>query len=484
MIRRVRTIASPDVMPEMKTIGQRRKSERIFTVRCRFGSRRVTVGEAVPTFPPLARVLTASLAAAVAILGSVASPARSASWSLREAAAPYKGLTINVVGLDRPSYVAEKQLIPQFEKLTGINVKMTTYPYESTLKAETLNFVSNSNQYDGILSDVIWVGTFATPKWVMPMETFTKDPKLADPALDLSDFFPVWTDAFKWNGTQYGLPFDSYAGLLYYNRCMLKDAGFSSPPKTWLELRDKYGAKLTDKSKGTFAYAIQSLRGETQTADSFSRFLWDFGGKWYDAKTYQPQLDSPGAVKGMQFRKSLNPYMPPGIVSDDHAQMLTEWSSFYTTLNDPSTSKIGKCLAVTSEPAGPAAADPAFGGFAYMVSSQSPKNKQAATYLFIQWLTSKNVAPELINRGAVVARKSADTMPNLQRKYPYLQPMVASWGHSNYDWRPRIPQYPQMSEVVANYGSQMQQGVIAIDPALQKINGEIADILKQAGLLK
>jgi len=41
-----------------------------------------------------------------------------------------------------------------------------------------------------------------------------------------------------------------------------------------------------------------------------------------------------------------------------------------------------------------------------------------------------------------------------------------------------------MSEVVANYGSQMQQGVIAIDPALQKINGEIADILKQAGLLK
>jgi len=129
--------------------------------------------------------------------------------------------------------------------------------------------------------------------------------------------------------------------------------------------------------------------------------------------------------------------MPPGIVSDDHAQviqlmaqgkvaMLTEWSSFYPTLNDPSTSKIGKCLAVTSEPAGPAAADPAFGGFAYMVSSQSPKNKQAATYLFIQWLTSKNVAPELIARGAVVARKSADTMPNLQRKYPYLQPMVAS----------------------------------------------------------
>jgi len=131
-------------IPEMKPSVSVASPEKLFTVRCGFGSRRVTVGETVIPFPPVARVLTASFTAAIAILGSVASPARSASWSLQEAAAPYKGLTINVVGLDRPSYVAEKQLIPQFEKLTGINVKMTTYPYESTLKAETLNFVSKA----------------------------------------------------------------------------------------------------------------------------------------------------------------------------------------------------------------------------------------------------------------------------------------------------------------------------------------------------
>jgi len=445
--------------------------------------------------PPRLAAAAVTGALVLSLSATMPQPSSAAGWNLKDAAAPYKGTTINVVVLDRPSYTAEKQLIPQFEKETGITVKTTTYPYESTLKAETLNFVSNSNQYDGILADLIWTGTFANSKWVVPLSTFTSNPKLADPALDLNDFFPVWLDAFKWDGTLYGLPWDSYSGLLYYNKCMLQKAGFSGPPTTWTELRDKYGPKLTTKSTGVYAYALQSLRGETQTADSFSRFLWDFGGSWYDPKTYQPQLDSAGAIKGMEFRASLAPIMPPGIVSDDHAQvvqlmaqgkvaMITEWSSFYTTLNDPATSKIRDCLAVGNEPAGPAAADPAFGGFAYMVSAQSPQAKQEATYLFVQWLTSKAVAPQLINKGAVVARKGADTDPAMMKKYPYLKPMVAQWGHSNPDWRPRIPQYPQMSEVVANYGSQIQQGSLGIQPGLQKINDEIKGILTQGGYLK
>ncbi len=436
-----------------------------------------------------------SLAVALGLVVSQTQRSPAASWSLASASAPYKGMTINVVVLDRPSYVAEKQIVPQFEKETGINVNITTYPYESTLKAETLNFVSNSNQYDGILSDVIWVGTFANSNWVTPLSTFQQNPKLADPALDMNDFFPVWLDAFKWKGTQYGLPFDSYAGLLYYNKCMFQKAGLTKPPATWDEFRSKYAAKLTDASHGQYAYALQSLRGETQTADSFSRFLWDFGGSWYDPKTFQPQLTSSGAEKGMEFRQSILKYMPPGIVSDDHAQvvqlmaqgkvaMVTEWSSFYTTLDDPKTSKIRSCLAVANEPAGPAAADPAFGGFAYMVSSQSPKNKQEATYLFVQWLTSKAIAPQLIDKGAVVARRGSDTDPAMMKKYPYLKPMVAEWAHSNYDWRPRIPQYPQMSEVVANYGSQIEQGTLGVKPGLDKINSEIHGILQTGGYLK
>jgi multiple sugar transport system substrate-binding protein len=259
------------------------------------------------------------LAAAAVLFASTGS---AGAWTLQEASAPYRGTTIRVVGLDRPSYDAMKQLIPDFEKTTGINVKVVTYPYESALEAETLDFASGTNDDDVILSDLIWTGDFATSRWVQPVSKFTSNPKLADPSLDLNDFVPQWLDAFKWGPVLYGLPFDSYSGLLYYNNCMLKQAGFDKPPATWEDLLHTYAPKLTDPQKGIYAFALQSRRGETQSADSFTRMLWDFGGSWLDPKTFEPNTDSPGAVRGMEFRKALMQYMPPGIVSDDHGEVV------------------------------------------------------------------------------------------------------------------------------------------------------------------
>lgn len=430
----------------------------------------------------------AVLAAAVL----VATSTRAEAWTLKEAAAPYKGTTVTVVGLDRPSYTAMEQVIPEFEKESGINVKVVTFPYESTLKAETLDFVSGSHNFDAILSDVIWPGVFATAHWVVPVSKFTSNPKLADPALDLKDFFPVWLDGFKWGPTLYGLPFDSYSGLLYYNKCMLSAAGFDKPPATWEDVLKTYAPKLTDAKKGIYGFALQSRRGETQTADSFTRFLWAFGGEWLNPKTFEPEIDSPAAIRGLQFRQDLMKYMPPGIVSDDHGEvvhlmaegkvaMITEWSAFYTTLASPASSKITKCLGVTTEPRGSAGLIPAFGGFAYMVSSAIPAKKQDATWLFIQWLTSKAMAKPLIENGAVVARIDADTDPTLQAKYPYLKPMVESWKHAIYYWRPRMPVYPQMSEVVANLGSQIELGQLSVPAGMKKINDEIKQIMTKAG---
>jgi multiple sugar transport system substrate-binding protein len=321
-------------------------------------------------------------------------------WSLKQAAAPYKGVTITVVGLERPSYAAAQKLTPEFEKETGIHVKWDIYPYESTLKAEMLNFVSNSQQYDVVLTDVVWPVTFVDGGWVVPLKHFLDNPKLRDPDIDIKDFFPIWTASFTVNGKLYGLPFDSYSGLLYYNKSMFKEAGIQSPPKTWDELRAD-AKKLTNKSKGVYGYALQSALGETQTCDSFARFLWPWGGRFINTATHKVLVNDPKSIKGIEFRQSLMEYMPPGIVSDDHAQvvqllsqkrvaMITEWSAFYTTLKQ---SPIGNELGIAPEPKGPYGAYAAFGGFAYMVSAQVPVKKRNAAWLFVQWLTSKKKWP-------------------------------------------------------------------------------------------
>ncbi len=425
--------------------------------------------------------------AAVAALCAGSTQAQ--AWSLAEASAPYKGTSITVVGLDRPSYKIAQQLTPQFEKETGITVTWNIFPYEDTLKEETLNFVSNSQQFDAILSDVVWPVNFADPGWVLPLNHFTSDAKLADPALEMKDFFPVWLASFTVNGKLYGLPFDSYAGLLYYNKSMLKAAGFDGPPKTWDELASVYAPKLIDKSKGVYGYALQSARGETQTADAFARFLWPWGGRFLNIADKTIAVNDAKSVAGIEFRHSLLKSMPDGIVSDDHSQvvemlsqkrvaMITEWSAFYPTL---STSALGDDLGIAPEPKGPQGAYAAFGGFSYMVSAQVDQQHQAAAYLFIQWLTSKALAVPLIQGGAVVARISADTDASVQAKHPNLAPMVETWRNAVVpDWRPQLECYPRFSDIVSDWGSRIELGQVAVKQGLDSMASDLTGYMSSS----
>jgi len=205
------------------------------------------------------------LASSIALIASlsVGTPAANAAWSLSEAAKPYKGVTIKLPFLDRPGYKAAIAMVPEFTKQTGIKVKWDIIPYESTLQKLTLDFTGGKATYDGVLADVVWIGNFGASGWMVPLEKFYKDSKLADPKLNLKGFFPILLDSFgTWNKTVYGLPFDNYAGVMFYNKCMLKDAGFDAPPATYQDLLTKYGPALT--KNGKYAYALQSARGETQ----------------------------------------------------------------------------------------------------------------------------------------------------------------------------------------------------------------------------
>ena len=206
-----------------------------------------------------------------------AAPAH-AEWAIDKAAAPFKGTKIKVMFLDRPGYRAIIKLLPEFEKQTGIKVNYEIVPYENTREKEVLNF-SGQGDLSVALVDLVWIGEFVENGWIQPINKFSDDASITDPNLNLKGFFPLLLDAFgSWGGTTYGLPFDNYSGLLFYNSCMLKDAGFDKPPATWDEVINTYAPKLTVADKKQYGYALQSLRGETQSADSFMRFLWPFGG--------------------------------------------------------------------------------------------------------------------------------------------------------------------------------------------------------------
>jgi multiple sugar transport system substrate-binding protein len=412
-------------------------------------------------------------------------------WSLAQAAEPYRGLTVNASFLPRPGYEAAITLIPEFEKLTGIKITWESVYYESMREALVLGFTSDKPRFDVVLIDIVWIGEFASAGWIAPLAQFYGDQALADPELDLTDFFPLLRESIgTWDRKIYGLPFDNYSGLLYYNKCMLRQAGFERPPDTWRELKDVYGPALT--KGGRYAFALQSHWGETQSCDSFMRFVWPFGGSLL-TDTFKPNLSSQKSLEGLRFRQELLAYMPPGITEMDHEEtvqalaegrvaMITEWSGWFKWLASPATSKISDCLGVAVEPAGPAGRKPALGGFSLGVNAHSSREKQAASWLFIQWITSKLKAHDYIAAGGVPGRRSAYEDKALKRRFPYFEPLVTSWDkHGNPIYRPRFQEWPAISRIIATSGTDMMRGAVSVEDGARMIDNQIYYILYEAG---
>ncbi|MCC6314937.1 MAG: sugar ABC transporter substrate-binding protein [Thermomicrobiales bacterium] len=415
--------------------------------------------------------------------------AQASAFDLAKAAEPYKGVSIGVPFLDRPGYRAAAEMLPEFQEITGITVNTEVMPYENSREKQVLDFTGGTGLYDVVLVDVVWIGEFAASQWITPITKFTDNPDLADPNLNLEGFFPILLESFgTWDKVVYGLPFDNYSGLLYYNKKMLADGGFDGPPQSWDSLLNEYGAKLTGND--LYAYALQSRRGETQSADSFMRMVWAFGGSLLKPETFEPNLSSPESLAGLNFRQDLLPIMPPDIVEWDHDEtvqglaqgrvgVITEWSSFYSTLADPSTSKISDDLGITIEPEGPGGRQPALGGFSYAVNSGSAEEKQAAAWLFIQWINSEEKAREYVEKGGVSGRTSVYEIPELQEQFPYFAPLVESWNkYGNPVFRPRFPEWPQMSEIIAQTGSEMMLGSVSVEDGVKQIEEQMMPLLQ------
>jgi len=398
------------------------------------------------------RTLMASTALAATI--ATGALADGHGWSLKDAAAPYAGTTVDVIFLLRPGYEAIEAMLPAFEEETGIKINIIKHPYENALGEQVRDFVAGGD-LDVALIDLVWMGNFAENEWVLPLaDVQAKFPDAVDPGLDIDDFFPLVLNAFGgWNDTIYG-----------------------------------YGPALT--GDGKYAYALQSKRNETQSADSFARMIWPFGGSFLDAD-FKSNLNSAESQAGLKFRQDLMQYMPDGIVAYDHAEvvngfaqgdiaMITEWSAFYSSVVSADTSSVADCVEIAPEPTGPAGRKPALGGFSMAVASQADEKEQAAAYLFIQWATSKANAREYLERGGVPARQSVYMEDGLEA-FKFVPALVESWQDGVPEFRPRFAEWPEITEIVQEWGTKMMLGEVSTEDGAMEIGERMEAVLEEAG---
>lgn len=139
-----------------------------------------------------------------------------------------------------------------------------------------------------------WVPEFAFQDLLMPLDDFA--------ARDAAEFdFPGdWFDPAiaknTVNGKIYGLQIHLTCATLVYNKDMLAEAGYDSPPTTWDEFREV--ANATTKP-GVFGFAPNS--------SFFYYWPWVFqnGGEYFDTETGEVGFGSEETIGAMQFLADL-----------------------------------------------------------------------------------------------------------------------------------------------------------------------------------
>lgn len=129
---------------------------------------------------------------------------------------------------------------------------------------------------------------------MLPLDDYIKKENV-----DLNDFIPSALSTSQYNGKTYALPIAMHVTMLFYNKDLLKEAGFDGPPKTVKEMK-QYAEKLSVvKEEGR----LERL-GLWPGTDPYT-FAYVFNGKFYDPDKNEVTPEDLGFKAAIQLSKDL-----------------------------------------------------------------------------------------------------------------------------------------------------------------------------------
>jgi multiple sugar transport system substrate-binding protein len=312
--------------------------------------------------------------------------------------------------------IQEKQ--PEFEKLTGIKVKVQSFADDQLAKKLMVEMVARSSMVDVMYTRPWNEGRkYYNAGWYEPLDKYLKNRKLTNPDYDAKDFYGWANQTSTVNKHTVGITINASTYLLFYRKDLFEKYGVKVP-KTMDELEEA-AKKLTLDTNGDGKIDIYgiTIRGKAgQTESIWGNFLRNMGGTWLDKKR-RPAFNSNAGVKSLRyFGDLIKNYGPPGsqnygwpevsaVFMEGKAAMVIDASTNNANITNPEKSKIANKVEAVVVPAGPAGSYPTVNGWTLNMSPYS-KHKKAA-WLYMQWVTSKDIYNIALQRGFPIARISS-----------------------------------------------------------------------------
>ena len=92
-------------------------------------------------------------------------------------------------------------LIPEFRRLTGVNVEYLILPEAEYFTKLVADLSQQRGEFSVIMTGPVRNWQYVPPNWILPLDDFLNNPKLTDQSwFKLDDFYPALIKANRWNG--------------------------------------------------------------------------------------------------------------------------------------------------------------------------------------------------------------------------------------------------------------------------------------------
>jgi multiple sugar transport system substrate-binding protein len=297
--------------------------------------------------------------------------------------------TVTVVLSNHPWQRALEPLIPQFEKESGIDVKVQTFAEQQARDKILLNLQSKSNAMDVYMTLPSREGPqFSSSGYYEKLDDYLSN---APEDFLASDFSPSAMGGMQAAGASIALPINVEGPVLYYRKDVFDKLGLQVP-KTVGEMIE---VSKTIKEKGEGIIPI-TLRGASAAIPfTFGPFFHGEGLSWTSAG--KANFDNPAAATAIdEYATLARDYGPPGVINYSFTESSNLFAQGKVAMELESSNELNSVIGESSTvadkvgvapvPAGSAKAAPTALSWGIAMSPFSVAKD--ATWKFMQWATS------------------------------------------------------------------------------------------------
>ncbi len=343
----------------------------------------------------------------------------------------------------------------------------------------TSSFLLGNSPYDLVYMDIIWTPKFAAAGWLLDLSD-----RLSSE--ELNQFLQGDVRGGIYEGKLYRIPLRSDAGMLYYRKDLLEQAGYA-PPETFAELI-RISQDLQQQGLADWGYVWQGKQYEGLAA-MFVEILRGSGAFWIDPETLGVGLDRPEAIEAANFlvstiRKGVS---PPGVTTygEDETRLLFQngrtvflrnWPYVFALASDSPIAGNFKIKPMVHAPGESSGA--CQGGWGLGIASTSRHPEEA--WQVIQFLSSEETQRQYtLATGYVPSRRSLFNDPEIVTKYSHYPQLLEVIENSAL--RPPIAQYAQASDILQRYLSAALTQRMSPERAMQAAAEETRRLLSVNG---